>query len=180
MGTRVELKDIKAGTEIPYDVLVERLSYARDWLQNSSHSFVIQLTGNVPQGLGNRRLVLRQWFHSVRNWLVQAQGRSDQAVTIYDETTRTPLTIPAADGLSDPLEFDFKIAGRGPDGQMQNLDKPALLLEVCGALPYAPNLEGVQSARTLPLLTFMGLNMHLQSALFVMLLAVTLGSAHFR
>lgn len=157
MGTRVELKDIKSGTEIRYDVLVERLSYAREWLQNSSHRFEILLTGNVPQGIGNRRLALRPWVHPVRNWLVQAQGRSDLPITIYDETTKTPVTIPPADGLPDPLEFDFKIAGRGPDGQMQSLDKPALLLEVCGALPYAPNLEGVQSARTLPLLTFMGL-----------------------
>lgn len=157
MGTRVELRDIKSGTEIRYDVLVERLSYAREWLQNSSHSFVIQLTGSVPQGVGSRRLVLRPWTHPVKNWLVQAQGRSDQPVTIYDETTKAPVTIPPAEGLPDPLEFDFKIAGRGPDGQMQSLDKPALLLEVCGALPYPPNLEGVQSARTLPLLTFMGL-----------------------
>ena len=56
-----------------------------------------------------------------------------------------------------PVEFDFRVVGRNAEGQMQNLDKPALLLEICGALPYPPNLEGVQSARTLPLLTFLGL-----------------------
>ncbi len=38
---------------------------------------------------------------------------------------------------------------------MKSLEKPALLLEICGALPYPPNLEGGQSARTLPLLTFL-------------------------
>jgi len=55
------------------------------------------------------------------------------------------------------VEFDFRVVGRNADGQMQNLEKPVLLLEICGALPYPPNLEGVQSARTLPLLTFLGL-----------------------
>jgi hypothetical protein len=55
------------------------------------------------------------------------------------------------------VEFDFRVVGKGPDGQVQNLAEPALLLEVCGALPYAPNLEGSQSARTLPLLTFLGM-----------------------
>lgn len=37
------------------------------------------------------------------------------------------------------------------------LEKPALLLEICGALPYAPDLGGVISTRSLPLLTFLGL-----------------------
>src|SRR5206468_10030055 len=61
MGTRVELLDIREGTELPFEVLLERLSYAREWLQNSAHTFVLQLTGSVPQGLGNRRIVLRPW-----------------------------------------------------------------------------------------------------------------------
>jgi hypothetical protein len=157
MGTRVELVDILQGTKIPFETLVERLSYAREWLQNPAHSFTILLTGNVPQGLTTqRRLVLRPWTFPTKNWLVQAQGRSDQPITIFDPTTKESQTVPAS-SLKDPVDFDFRVAGRGNDGQMQNLDKPVLLLEICGALPYAPNLEGVQSARTLPLLTFLGL-----------------------
>ena len=76
---------------------------------------------------------------------------------VFDPTTKQSETIPPAKGLRDPVEFDFRIVERAPDGQMQNLEKPALLLEICGALPYPPNLEGVQSARTIPLLTFVGL-----------------------
>src|SRR5205085_1147819 len=49
MGTRVELIDIRDGTEIPFEILLERLSYAREWLHNSAHTFVLQLTGDVPQ-----------------------------------------------------------------------------------------------------------------------------------
>ena len=70
MGTRVELVDILEGTEIPFEVLLERLSYAREWLQNSAHSFTIQLTGTIPQGLATtRRIVLRPWTFPVKNWL---------------------------------------------------------------------------------------------------------------
>ena len=158
MGTRVELVDLREGTEISFEVLRERLSYAREWLQHSAHSFTLQLTGDVPQGLGtSRRTSLRPWSPPVKNWLIQAQGRSDQDLVIFDDTTKVSETVPPAKGLVDPIEFDFRVVGRTNDGQMQNLEKPALLLEICGALPYPPNLEGVQSARTIPLLTFLGL-----------------------
>jgi Histidine kinase-, DNA gyrase B-, and HSP90-like ATPase len=157
MGTRIELVDILDGTEIPFEVLLERLSYSREWLQNSAHSFMLQLLGNVPQGLGaSRRITLRPWNPPTKNWLVKAIGTSDEAVTIFDETTGKTETVPATN-LEEPLQFDFRVVGRGNDGQMQSLEKPALLLEICGALPYPPNLEGGQSARTLPLLTFLGL-----------------------
>jgi len=158
MGTRVELVDLREGTEIPFEMLRERLSYAREWLQHSAHSFILQLTGDVPQGLGSsRRTILRPWAPPVKNWLIQVQGRSDQDLVVFDPTTKQSETIAPAKGLVDPVEFDYRIVGRTPDGQMQNLEKPALLLEICGALPYPPNLEGVQSARTIPLLTFLGL-----------------------
>ncbi len=85
MGTRVKLLDIREGTRIPFDILLERLSYAREWLQNSAHSFTVQLTGNVPDGLKTqRRIELRPWTVPTKNWLVQAEGRSDRAITIYD------------------------------------------------------------------------------------------------
>lgn len=158
MGTRVELVDLREGTEIPFEMLRERLSYAREWLQHSAHSFTLQLTGDVPQGLGSsRRTSLRAWAPPVKNWLIQVQGRSDQDLVIFDPTTKQSETVAPSKGLADPVEFDFRIVGRAPDGQMQNLERPALLLEICGALPYPPNLEGVQSARTIPLLTFLGL-----------------------
>jgi len=158
MGTRVELVDIREGTKIPFEVLLERLSYAREWLQNSAHSFTIQLIGDVPEGLGTqRRISLRPWTLPVKNWLVQAQGRSDQPLTIFDPTPKQSEVIAPSNGLPEAVEFDFRVVGRGNDGQMQSLEKPALLLEICGALPYAPNLEGVKSARTSPLLTFVGL-----------------------
>ncbi len=157
MGTRVELVDIRKGTEIPFEILLERLSYAREWLQNSAHSFTLQLTGNVPQGFGsNRRISLRPWAPPMKNWLVEASGRSDQSLTIYDSTTEEREVV-APTGLSIPIEFDFRVVGRNNENQMQNLEKPALLLEICGALPYPPNLGAGQSARTLPLLTFLGL-----------------------
>lgn len=157
MGTRVELVDIREGTKIPFETLLERLSYAREWLQNSAHSFILQLTGNIPQGLTTqRRISLRPWTFPVKNWLVQAQGQSDQPLPIFDPTTKQSETVPAG-SFPEPVTFDFRVVGRASDGQMQNLEKPVLLLEICGALPYAPNLEGVQSARTLPLLTFLGL-----------------------
>ena len=158
MGTRVELVGIFKGTEIPWEVLVERLSYAREWLHNSAHTFTLQLAGNLPQTLPTgRRITLRPWSSPTKNWLIEAKGSSDQGLTIFDPTTKEPITIPGADSLPEPVEFDFRVAGRANDGQMQNLEKPALLLEICGALPYPPNLEGVLSARTLPLLTFLGL-----------------------
>lgn len=158
MGTRVELVDIREGTELPFEVLLERLSYARDWLQNSAHSFTLQLTGNVPQGLNSsRRIVLRPWSPPMKNWLIEAKGSSDQTVTLFDTTVSDKTEIAPSKDLDEPIEFDFRVVGRANDGQMQSLEKPALLLEICGALPYGPNLEGVQSARTLPLLTFLGL-----------------------
>jgi hypothetical protein len=92
----------------------------------------------------------------VKAWLVEAKGRSDQPLALFDPTTKLTETIkPAA--FDAVLEFDLRVVGKGPEGTMQTLDAPALLLEVCGALPYAPNLEGTQSARTLPLLAFLGL-----------------------
>jgi len=158
MGTRVELVDIREGTELPFEVLLERLSYSREWLQNTAHSFTLQLTGNVPQGLGSsRRITLRPWSPPVKNWLIEAKGTSGQALTLFDSTVHEPAVIDPASSLPDVIEFDFRVVGRANDGQMQSLEKPALLLEICGALPYAPNLEGVQSARTLPLLAFLGL-----------------------
>ena len=158
MGTRVELLDIRPGTEIPFEILMERLSYAREWLHNSAHTFTLQLTGDVPQGLsGGRRITLRPWVPPMKNWLVEAKGTSDKPLKIFDPTTGESEVIPPAVGLAEPVQFDFRVVGRNNEGQMQNLDKPALLLEICGALPYPPNLEGVQSARTLPLLTFLGL-----------------------
>jgi histidine kinase/DNA gyrase B/HSP90-like ATPase len=158
MGTRVELVDIREGTELPFEVLLERLSYSREWLQNSAHTFTLLLTGDVPQGLGtSRRIVLRPWSPPMKNWLIDAKGRSDQPLKLFDSTSQETATIPSAAGLPEPIEFDFRVVGRNNEGQMQNLERPALLLEICGALPYAPNLEGGQSARTLPLLTFMGL-----------------------
>jgi hypothetical protein len=158
MGTRVELVDIREGTQIPFEVLLERLSYAREWLQNSSHTFTLQLTGNVPQGLGSqRRITLKPWTPPTKNWLIEARGSSDKKLTVFDPISEQSEVILPAAGLAEAIDFDFRVAGRNNDGQMQSLEKPALLLEICGALPYPPNLEGVQSARTLPLLTFLGL-----------------------
>jgi hypothetical protein len=158
MGTRVELYDIQEGSEIPFEVLLERLSYAREWLQNSANSFTLQLVGNVPQGLlSSRRVTLRPWNPPTKNWLVEATGTSDKPLTIFDPTNGKSTVIPVASKLDEVIQFDFRVVGRANDKSMQNLEKPALLLEVCGALPYPPNLEGGQSARTLPLLTFLGL-----------------------
>lgn len=155
MGTTVELCDLRPGTEIPFEILRERLSYAREWLQNPSHKFTLALTGEVPAELNSqKRTELRAWAIPVKNWLVEVTGRSDEPVTIYDPTTKTQETIPPATKLLGVVEFDFRIVGRNNDGQMQSLEKPALLLEVSGALPYAPNLEGVMSARTQPFLHF--------------------------
>jgi hypothetical protein len=159
MGTHVELCDLRPRTEIPFEVLIERLSYNREWLQNGAHSFSVQLTGGkVPSTLGSsRRISLRPWEHPVKNWLTEAKGKSNEEITIFDRTTNETVRIPAETKLPGVVEFDFRVIGKGPDGQMQNLERPALLLEICGALPYAPNLEGLLSARTLPLLTFLGL-----------------------
>lgn len=157
MGTRVELQDLRERTEIDFEVLIERLSYARDWLQTGSHGLTVQLTGNVPTSIGkSRRLVIRPWALPVRSWLVEAIGKSDKPLTLYDPTTKEKEVIPPA-VFDAVLEFDFRVGGKNADGQVEGLKEPALLLEICGALPYPPNLEGVQSARTLPLLTFLGL-----------------------
>lgn len=155
MGTRVELTDLSAGIEIDLDVLVERLSYAREWLQMPAHTFTLQLTGNTA-GVPNKRIVLKPWNLPVKNWLVQVSGRSTEAVTIYDPTSEEKEVVQPPANLPGEVEFDFRVVGK-ENGQMQTLEKPALLLEICGALPYTPNLEGVQSARTSPLLTFLGL-----------------------
>lgn len=158
MGTRVELCDLYSGIEIPFEVLVERLSYNREWLQSASHSFTIHLTGHVPPDVGkSKRVVLRPWSHPVRNWLTEATGRSDEKATIYDPTVKIPREIAPSLDVPGVIEFDFRVTGKDGEGQMQTLDRPALLLEICGALPYPPNLEGVLSARTLPLLSFLGL-----------------------
>lgn len=155
MGTRVELYDLKPGTLITFEILRERLSYTREWLQNPSNTFTLTLTGNVPTELnGQKKTVLRPWTIPVKNWLVEATGRSDQPLTIYDPNTRQTETIPPATDLPGVIEFDFRVVGRNNDGQMQSLERPALVLEVSGALPYAPNLEGVMSARTQPFLHF--------------------------
>lgn len=114
------------------------------------------MSGKVPPSLGKRKVELRPWSLPIKDWLTEAKGESDKPLIIFDPSSKQKETIPVAD-LGSVLEFDFRVAGRDPDGQMQNLEKPALLLEICGALPYPPNLDGVQSARTLPLLTFLGL-----------------------
>ena len=68
MGTRVELVEIFKGTEIPWEVLVERLSYSREWLQNSSHTFTLQLIGDLPQTLPTgRKINLRPWSPPMKN-----------------------------------------------------------------------------------------------------------------
>jgi len=103
-----------------------------------------------------RRTDLRPWNLPVKDWLATAAGRSDEPLKVYDQTTKEPVTVPPAP-FSDVLEFDFRVVGKNAEGQIQNLNDPALLLEVCGALPYAPNLGGLQSARNLPLLAFLGL-----------------------
>ena len=159
MGTTVELCDLYSGTAIPLEELVERLSYNREWIHSGSHSFTVQLCGSLPPDLAKSRrtTVLRPWSHPVRNWLTEARGRSDESVSIYDPTTKDKKVIPPAPELNGVIEFDFRVTGKGNDSQMQTLEKPALLLEICGALPYPTNLEGVTSARTLPLLTFLGL-----------------------
>lgn len=157
MGTRVELLDIRDGVEIDFDILLERLSLSRDWLQNAAHSITLVLTGNVPDSIKKRRVALRPWTMPVKTWLTDAKGRSSDVVSIYDPTSREATQIQPAKGLSAVLDFDFRVVDRDPDGQSPTIDKPVLLLEICNALPYAPNLEGNQSARTLPLLTFLGL-----------------------
>jgi hypothetical protein len=155
MGTRVELYDLRRGTQITFEILRERLSYARKWLQNPANSFTLVLSGNVPADLtSQRRTVLRPWSIPVKNWLVEVTGKSNEPVTIFDRTTGTPETIPPATDLPGVIEFDFRVVGRNNEGQMQSLEKAALLLEVSGALPYAPNLEGVLSERTQPFLHF--------------------------
>jgi hypothetical protein len=158
MGTVVELGGLRPRTEVVFETLLERLSYNREWLQNSAHSLTLQLTGNVPASLASKkRIHVRAWNHPTNNWLCEATGKSSEPVTVYDPTSKETTTIEAAIDFAGVLEFDFRVVGKGPDGQMHDLQKPALLLEICGALPYAPNLENVKSARTLPLLTFLGL-----------------------
>ena len=158
MGTRVELVGIFKGTEVPWEVLLERLSYrARVVAEQCPHIYSAvnwQFAANFSDCEENHTATVGS---AHENWLIEAKGSSAQDLTIFDPTTKEPVTIPAAAGLPEPIEFDFRVVGRANDGQMQNLDKPALLLEICGALPYAPSLEGVLSARTLPLLTFLGL-----------------------
>lgn len=155
MGTRVELYDLKPGTEITFEVLRERLSYSREWLQNPANSLTLVLSGNVPSELNSqKRTVMRLWSIPTKNWLIEATGNSREPLIIYDRTTETTETIPPASDLPGVVEFDFRVVGRNNEGHMQSLEKAALLLEVSGALPYAPNLEGVLSERTQPFLHF--------------------------
>lgn len=159
MGTEVALCDIRNGTEIKLEVLIERLSYAREWLTNSVHRLTLQLTGEVPAKYsGKRSRVINAWSLPERSWIAAATGRSDAPVTIYDKTADEKATVPPCSALEDLIEFDIRVLGKDADGQMQSMDRPALLLEICGALPYGPNLEaGQQSARVMPMLTFVGL-----------------------
>lgn len=154
MGTDVELRDIIPETEIRFETLIERLSYSREWLENKSHSFTIKLTGNA-QNL-KRETLLRPWSFPVKDWLVKATGRSDEPLVLLDPTTKKSITIAPMDSKHGVIEFDFRVVNRDEQGKMQ-LERPALLLEICGALPYASDLGGVQSARTNPLLSFLGL-----------------------
>jgi hypothetical protein len=165
MGTDVALCDIRNGTEIKLEVLIERLSYGREWLTNAAHSLTVQLTGNVPPKYASKRsIAIWPWSLPERSWLAGATGRSDQAITIFDRTTGEKITVPPCAELPDVAEFDIRVVGKDSEGQMQSIDRPALLLEVCGALPYGPNLEaGQQSARVMPMLTFVGLE-HASSA----------------
>lgn len=159
MGTRVILADIHEGTEIAYETLIERLSFSREWLHSPSHSFTIQLTGNLTDALSKRKpLVLAPWTFPKQEWLLEAKGRSDKDLFLADPMNPKDLTtITPPETLQGVVEFDFRVVGRNADNQMQSLEKPVLLLEVCGALPYPPNLEGVQSERTRPLLAFLEL-----------------------
>jgi len=158
MGTKVELVNLLPGVEICHETMIERLSYCREWLSHASHSLTVSLIGNVPETMkSQRRLAVRHWEHPDKRWLTEAQGRSDKPITIYDQTTKETHSVPPPNDLPGILEMDFRVVGRGSNEQMQNLDRPALLLEIAGALPYAPNTEGTQSSRTLPFLTFVGL-----------------------
>jgi hypothetical protein len=158
MGTKVELVDLLPGVEICYESLIERLSYCREWLNHGAHKFTVSLTGNLSDFLKSQRsLVLRPWVHPTKNWLTQAQGRSDRPITIFDRTTNQSQDVAPPRDFPGILDMDFRVVGRAANGQMQTLEEPALLLEIAGALPYAPNLEGTLSSRTLPLLTFLGL-----------------------
>ena len=160
MGTKIELVDLLPGTEIQFDNLIERLSYTREWLKHSSNTLTVQLTGNVPEKGGKpRRINVHAWEHPTKNWLTKVQSRSDRRLKIWDPTAEEDILVePIEADLDGLVEFDMRVVGKNAEGQPQNLDKPVLLLEVCGALPYAPNLEaGTISARTLPLLTFLGL-----------------------
>jgi hypothetical protein len=159
MGTEVSLCDIRRGTEVKLEALIERLSYAREWLTNTAHRLTLQLTGDVPPKYSAKRSrQINPWALPERSWITAATGRSDSPVAIYDKATDDKVVIPPSTALADVVEFDIRILGKDAEGQMQSMDRPALLLEVCGALPYGPNLEaGQQSARVMPMLTFVGL-----------------------
>lgn len=156
MGTRVELSDLHEGTRVSYDALVERMSFAREWLQHGSNTFTLQVTGNAPPNL-KKKMKIEPWSIPEKTFLTEARGKSTGSVTIFDPDAGKTTVIKPPAGLEAVLQFDFRVAGRDADGMIKSLQKPALLLEVCGALPYAPNLEGQQSSRTLPLLSFLGL-----------------------
>lgn len=156
MGTRVELTGLHEGTRISYQVLLERLSYAREWLQNGTHSMTLNVIGNAPESV-KKKIEITPWIIQNRVYLTEARGKSNKNIHIFDPANGEATTIEPPAGFGGIIEFDFRVAGRDADGLIKNLDRPALLLEVCGALPYAPNLEGNQSSRTLPLLAFVGL-----------------------
>lgn len=156
MGTKVQLMDLHPGTRIYYELLRERLSYAREWLSNGARSFSIQLTGDVPDDLP-RRLPLKPWQIPDKSWLVEAIGNSSEPLTILDRLGGKHKVIEPLTGVGGTITFDFRAGARDPIGDLKSIEKPAIIFEVCGAVPYAPQLDGNQSSRTLPLLAFLGL-----------------------
>lgn len=54
LGTTVELCKIRKGTEIPFEILLERLSYSREWLHLSAHRLTVQLSGKLPPKMKRR------------------------------------------------------------------------------------------------------------------------------
>jgi hypothetical protein len=142
MGTRVELLELHDGVEIDYELLIERLSYAREWLQHGANSLSVRLTGHVPATIGKSKILkLKAWSLPEKPWLTHATGRSDERIIIYDETKGEKEEIEPAEGFQGVLDFDFRVVGRNAEGLTESLKKPALILEICGALPYPPNVE---------------------------------------
>ena len=160
MGTTVELIDLLPNAEFDLEVLIERLSFSRQWLENPAHSLKLRFTGDFNR---KKEIQIRPWRIEVLDYLTKAIGSSRQTIRVVDPNSKdkegVAEEIPPAEGLPGDaeVEFDFRIASRR-DGTQVNFARPALLLEVCGALPYATNPMDKQSARTMPLLTFLGLS----------------------